>query len=516
MLPTFVIGLREGLEAALIVGIIAAFLRRQGRGDLMRQLALGVAAAVGICALVGVGLELWSRALPQRQQEGLETVIAVLAVGMVTYMVLWMKEHSRGLRGELESLAAGAIDGRGRAGLALLAMAFLAVLREGFETAVFLLAAFNEAGSGAGAAVGAILGLAVAVALGYGIYRGGVRLNLSKFFRATGLVLVLVAGGLVVSALHTAHEAGWLDAGQQPLLDLTWLVRPGSVLSSVLTGMLGLQPTPVLAEVSGWLLYVVPLGVFVAWPPGRPVPWRRFRVGAAAVAVVGLAGGAVLTVTAPEQPEARPVLTDGTVTAQVVDGGGNTLLLRTTAQRPLAGTSTGVVEVPVHHVGSRRTDGVTVATYRGTLSGPASGPATLPAVRVAELNGGRLPLGLVGDPLPARYTEQRTLDVAVEPRTGRVVALDWTAVRRATVTGADGRDVTLPGALDRARSSLSRAAAGAAVHAAHEDLAAHADHADRLAWARLCLLLGGAAALGAVVPALRRESRGSLGAVEAH
>ena len=96
----------------------------------------------------------------------------------------------------------------------MVVMAFLAVLREGFETVVFLLAAFNETGNSASAVAGALLGIAVAVGLGYGIYRGGVRINLSKFFRATGLVLVLVAAGLVVNALHTAHEAGWLNAGQ--------------------------------------------------------------------------------------------------------------------------------------------------------------------------------------------------------------------------------------------------------------------------------------------------------------
>src|ERR1700722_16458356 len=106
MLPTFVIGLREGLEAALIVGIIAAFLKKQGRPDLLRWLFAGVAAAVLLCVAVGVGLDVVSRDLPQRRQEGLETVVGVLAVGMVTYMVIWMRRHSRELKGQLEGLAA--------------------------------------------------------------------------------------------------------------------------------------------------------------------------------------------------------------------------------------------------------------------------------------------------------------------------------------------------------------------------------------------------------------------------
>jgi len=214
MLPTFVIGLREGLEAALIVGMVAAFLRKQGRRDLVRWVLIGVAGAVLLCLLVGSALEIYSRDLPQRQQEGLETVIGILAVGMVTYMVIWMRRHSRELKGQLEGLAADALASGSTAARALVAMAFLAVLREGIETVVFLLAAFNESGSGGPAGAGAVLGLLVAMGLGYAIYRGGVRLNLSRFFRVTGFVLVLVAAGIAVNALHTAHEAGWLNIGQ--------------------------------------------------------------------------------------------------------------------------------------------------------------------------------------------------------------------------------------------------------------------------------------------------------------
>ena len=257
MLPTLVIGLREGLEASLIVGIIAAFLRRQGRRDLLRWVYVGVGAAVLLCLGVGAALAALSANLPQRQQEGLETVVGFLAVVLVTYMVVWMRRHSRELKGQLEGLAAEALGNGG--GRAMVAMAFLAVLREGFETVVFLLAAFNATADTGAAAGGAVLGIVIAIGLGYGIYRGGVRLNLSKFFRATGLVLVLVAAGLVVNGLHTAHEAGWLDIGQGPTVDLTWLVQPGSVESALLTGMLGIQDHPVVIEVIGWLAYLVPV-----------------------------------------------------------------------------------------------------------------------------------------------------------------------------------------------------------------------------------------------------------------
>jgi len=267
MLPTFVIGLREGLEASLIVGIIAAFLVKQGRRDVRRWVFVGVGAGVLLCTGVGVLLRVISQNLPQRQQEGLESVIGAIAVLMVTYMVVWMKRHSRDLKGQLEGAATSALAVG--SGFALVAMAFLAVMREGFETVVFLLAAFNESSSGSLAGLGALLGIVVAVALGYGIYRGGVRLNLSRFFRATGLVLVLVAGGLIVNALRTAHEAGWLNLGQQATLDLSAVVRPGSIQASLLTGMLGVQNHPALIEMVGWLVYVIPVGIYVAWPPGK-------------------------------------------------------------------------------------------------------------------------------------------------------------------------------------------------------------------------------------------------------
>jgi high-affinity iron transporter len=267
VLATLVIGLREGLEASLIVGIIAAFLGRHGRRDALRQVWIGVAAAVVLCLLIGAGLVVLAQELPQQAQEGLETVIGLFAVVMVTFMIVWMARHSRGMKKELEGAASEALQ-RGSAS-ALVAMAFLAVLREGFETSVFLVSVLQNSGSVALGGVGAVVGILIAVAIGYGIYRGGVRLNLGRFFKITGLVLVLVAAGLVMSALHTAHEAGWLNAGQAQALDLSWLVRPGTVVESLATGVLGLQARPVVIEVVGWLVYAIPMLVYVAWPRGR-------------------------------------------------------------------------------------------------------------------------------------------------------------------------------------------------------------------------------------------------------
>ena len=277
MLPTFVIGLREGVEAALIVGIIAAFLRQEQRGDALRYVWAGVGIAVVLCAAVGVALQIVDEDLPQRQQEGLETVVGLAAVGMVTFMIVWMRRNARGLRKELEASAAGALA-RGSI-YALVGMAFFAVLREGLETAVFLLAAFQSAANPTTAGIGALLGIALAVVIGYGIYRGGVRLDLGRFFRVTAAVLVLVAAGLVASAIHTAHEATWLNSLQATALDLNWLVRPGTVTSSLVTGVLGVQPEPTVGEALGWLLYLVPVALYVLWPDRwRPVQRRTASV----------------------------------------------------------------------------------------------------------------------------------------------------------------------------------------------------------------------------------------------
>jgi high-affinity iron transporter len=152
-------------------------------------------------------------------------------------------------------------------------MAFLAVLREGVETSVFLLATFNAAGDATASWSGALIGIVVAAALGYAIYRGGVRINMARFFRITGLVLVVVAAGLLMTAAHTASEAGWLTIGQAQALDLSWLVRPGTPASSLLTGVLGIQPFPTQIETAVWLVYLVPMVLLIAVPPRRrPAP----------------------------------------------------------------------------------------------------------------------------------------------------------------------------------------------------------------------------------------------------
>ena len=293
MLPTFVIALREGLEASLIVGIIAAFLRKEGRPDALRAMWAGVALALVLCAGVAAALRVIDQQLPQRGQEGLEAVVALVAVAMITWMIVWMRANAAGLSRRLRADAASALA-RGSA-WALVAMAFAAVLREGIETAVFLLAAFQDAADPAPAGIGAVLGVVVAVGLGFGIYRGGVRLDLGRFFRVTGAVLVLVAAGLVSAALHSAAEAGWIAAGQRQALDLSGVLAPGTVPSALVTGVLGVQPRPTQIEVVGWLLYAVPMLLFVLAPDRVRAEVRAAGAGFAVVAVpvvlvAGIAG----------------------------------------------------------------------------------------------------------------------------------------------------------------------------------------------------------------------------------
>jgi high-affinity iron transporter len=275
MIPTFVIALREGVEASLIVGIIAAFLAKEGRQDAMRQMWIGVGIAIALCTAVAIALDVVGQQLPQREQEGLETVIGLIAVSTISYMIVWMRRHARGIKAALEGEAASALATGST--MALVGMAFLAVLREGFETSVFLLAAFQDATDTTAAGTGAVLGLAGAVAIGLGLYRGGVRINLTRFFRITGLVLVFVAAGLLATAAHTAHEAGWINGLQGQALDLSWLVQPGTVSGSLLTGMLGLQPAPTVVEVLAYALYAAPMALYVVWPD-RLRPRRRSRV----------------------------------------------------------------------------------------------------------------------------------------------------------------------------------------------------------------------------------------------
>lgn len=467
MFATLIIGLREGLEAALIVGIIAAFLKRQGRADALRWMWVGVVVAVTICVAVAIGLELLSRDLPQRQQEALETVIGVIAVAMVTYMIVWMRQHARDLKGDLEAAASDAMN-EGSA-IAFVMMAFLAVLREGLETSVFLVAAFNASHNAIPSAAGAIIGIGIAVALGYGIYRGGVHLNLARFFKVTGLLLALVAAGLVMTAFRTAHEAGWVNFGQQQVVDLTWLVQPGSIQSSLLTGVLGIQPKPVLIEVLGWAIYLIVVGAVVLWPAGKPFPRRAMGLGAAATSAVLALSAVIVFATAPGQAQAP----SNTVTAVPVGTATTSGLLagRTlTSPSPVAVTlesaagdtaqgtlTSGTVRTglpALQSTGTDSVDGLNTTGYEQLVSPDIDISALVPdapvrvtPAQIVVANDGRLPVGLnpqtFGASAPVIYSVTATVGVDAERTFGAPVAARVHYVVTATVTPERGSAVVL-------------------------------------------------------------------------
>lgn len=394
MLSTFVIGLREGLEAALIVSIIATFLQRNGAS--LRGMWAGVAAGIGLSAAVGLTLRLVEQSLPQARQEALETVIGLIAVVFVTAMVMWMRTHARHLKRDLEEHAAQALASGTTAALAT--MAFLAVLREGFETAVFLLAAITNAASAPSALAGATLGIAVSVTLGWGIYRGGVRLNLHRFFSVTSAFLIVVAAGLVLSAFRTAHEAGWVTIGQARTFDLAWLAPIGSLRAALVTGMLGIPSDPRTVELLAWGAYLIPVALITFVPQRfRPDADRaqRLRVvgaGMAAVVAVGLAAFVPLVVV--HVPRQAPATDGGTVRLAVSDG----VAHLTHADRSIR----------------LRPSAVADSWHAGSVAGPL--PTSLDLTTLLRYTGNRVPVGLnpnnAPGPYQVRWQDRSTLTVS--------------------------------------------------------------------------------------------------------
>lgn len=398
---TFLIGLREGLEATLIVSIVGAFLARSGRS--IRPMFVGVGLAVVLSIAVGVGLDLLSAALPQRQQEMLETVVAVVAVVFVTTMISWMNRNAMHLKGELEHDAARALRRGGS--LALVMMAFLAVLKEGFETAVFLLAAAQAThGSPVAAMFGAVVGIAVAIAIGVGIFFGGLKVNLGRFFRITGVFLVLIAAGLVTSALRTAHEAGWVDIGQRQVLDLSSWMPAHSVQGAVVTGMFGIPSDPRLIEVLGWLLYAVPVLLIFLWPTSwlaAPRARRNLLLGTAA----GLASAVLALVALVPSGAAAP---GPTRSVEPASGAGATVTLAGSGEgRSL--TVSGQPPVPLTAAGSQTAGGFTTEVWQARVpTDPGVATPTASLAQLAELAGGRVPVGLGRASGPFTVTWQAT------------------------------------------------------------------------------------------------------------
>lgn len=265
MFVPFLIMLREGLEAALIVSLIASYLKRTGRGQWIGTMWIGVFLAAGLCLGTGILINETTGEFPQKQQELFEGIVAVIAVVILTWMVFWMRNVSRNVKVHLEQAVEQALRQKGGQGWALVLMVFFAVAREGLESVFFLLAAFGQ-DLGIWPPLGALLGLTTAIVLGFLIYLGGVRLNLGAFFRWTSLFILLVAAGLAASAIRAFHEAGIWNEFQSIAFDMSNVLSTHSLGGTLLEGILGYQETPTVSEVAVWLLYLVPAFIFYLLP----------------------------------------------------------------------------------------------------------------------------------------------------------------------------------------------------------------------------------------------------------
>lgn len=269
MLQTFLTGLREGLEAALVVSILVAYLVKTGRRDRLAPVWVGVGTAIVISLLFGALLTFTSNALSFEAQEAFGGFLSIVAVGFVTWMVFWMRAQSHLLKGELQGrLDAAAAMGAG----AVAVMAFISVGREGLETALFLWPTFQANGSGAGPAIGALVGLVSAVVLGWLFYRGSVKLNLARFFRWTGAFLIVIAAGVLAYGFHDLQEAGILPGLNNLAFDVSAQIPPSSWYGTLLKAVFNFSPRTTWLELVVYFGYLIPTMALFLRPVRRSFP----------------------------------------------------------------------------------------------------------------------------------------------------------------------------------------------------------------------------------------------------
>lgn len=267
MLGNFLIGLREGLEAALIVSILLAYLNKVGRSKDTRWVWTGVGIAVGISLLLGAILTYGPKGLTFEAQELIGGVLSIVAAGLVTWMVLWMAQASRTLSKDLKNALDQALSPK-----ALVGVALLAVGREGLETALFIWAATKaaarESGSTSVPLIGALIGIAVAVVIAALLHRGILSMNLSTFFTWTGALLIVIAAGVVAYGVHDLQEAGFLPGLNNLAFDLSGTIDPNGVFATVIKGVFNLAPQMTVLEVLVYVAYLAIVGTLF---------WRRIR-----------------------------------------------------------------------------------------------------------------------------------------------------------------------------------------------------------------------------------------------
>ena len=297
MFANYLIGLREGLEAALVVSILVAYLVKSERRGLLPRVWAGVVLAVAVSLAFGFALFYGPRGLTFEAQEAIGGTLSIVAVGLVTWMIFWMARAARTLSGELR----GQIDKAAEGGwFALALVAVLAVGREGLETALFLWSATEAATRDSDATwqplLGAGLGIATAVALGYLLYRGAISINLSRFFAWTGGFLIVVAAGVLSYGVHDLQEAGILPGLHTVAWDVSGAIDPSTWYAALLKGIFNFSPVTTVLEAVVWTLYVVPtMALFVrgirrrnaAAPTAAPAPATDPAVASTPAAPVG-------------------------------------------------------------------------------------------------------------------------------------------------------------------------------------------------------------------------------------
>lgn len=266
MFPSFLIGLREGLEAALIVAILVAYLVRTSNGHALSRLWMGVGAAVGLSVGLGLAMTFVSEELSEEAAEAFAGITSLLAVGLITWMIFWMATNARHIKTHLHGELDRALT---TSTVAVAMVAFFAVIREGLETAVFLWAGIRSSGEATTAVIGALIGLATAVLLGFLMYRGAVRLNLTALFTWTGALLVIVAGGILRYAVHEFQELGWLPGEDTIAFDVTSTFPADGVVATLVRGLFSITPSMTWLEVAAWLVYVIPTLIAFFWVIGR-------------------------------------------------------------------------------------------------------------------------------------------------------------------------------------------------------------------------------------------------------
>ncbi|OBB57788.1 iron transporter [Mycobacterium sp. 852013-51886_SCH5428379] len=245
------IGLREGLEAAIVVTILVAFLVKSDRRDALKWVWLGVGAAVAMTVVVFLTIQFSAYTITGLGAEAIAGVASLIAVAIVTTMVLWMKSAAAGLSGELRSNMDRALE---TGPYAVTALAFLAVGREGVETALFMVG-YAEAET-AWPLFGLILGVLIAAAIAYGMYAGAIRIDLAKFFKYTGVFLIVVAAGILSYGIGALQTVGWLPGLTTRAFDISGWFHWSSWYGEVIQGIFNITPTPTVLQLAGWLAYL--------------------------------------------------------------------------------------------------------------------------------------------------------------------------------------------------------------------------------------------------------------------